>query len=268
MFRHFRAVLGAFDPEMTEIRAILDAAGIPWDQACVEGAPVHPGNAYQHDLIEWPDTSDCWVVLAIECAIPPDIDPSRVVRFDHHNPGDPGYDAPPKAFWKGASLGQLHRYLAGARLIAREPTQQQLMAAAADHCLVAAYQGRCPGVDPDSLMRWRAETRARFQNRDVGTLLATINDTREQLRAIGTDENGVVDLVSATSEGTLPECPEAAAREGVAFMARVRDKGGEKIVLMGHQEPQYITDWMEHERAQGRNVYGNPHRGFAGVYLG
>ena len=51
-------------------------------------------------------------------------------------------------------------------------------------------------------------------------------------------------------------------------MARVRDKGGDKIVLMGHQDPQYITDWMERQRAQGRKVYGNPHRGFAGSYIG
>lgn len=39
------------------------------------------------------------------------------------------------------------------------------LCAAADHCLGAAYRGECPGVDPDALMRWRAETRAAFQRR-------------------------------------------------------------------------------------------------------
>ena len=29
-----------------------------------------------------------------------------------------------------------------------------VLAAAADHCLAHAYAGRCPGVDPDTLMRW------------------------------------------------------------------------------------------------------------------
>ena len=29
-----------------------------------------------------------------------------------------------------------------------------VLAAAADHCLAAAYRGECPGVDPDALMRW------------------------------------------------------------------------------------------------------------------
>jgi len=38
-------------------------------------------------------------------------------------------------------------------------------AAAADHCLAAAYRGECPGVDPDDLMRWRVATRARHQGR-------------------------------------------------------------------------------------------------------
>jgi hypothetical protein len=34
-----------------------------------------------------------------------------------------------------------------------------ILAAAADHCLAAAYRGECPGVHPDELMRWRVEPR-------------------------------------------------------------------------------------------------------------
>src|SRR5690606_38859652 len=40
-----------------------------------------------------------------------------------------------------------------------------VLAAAADHCLAAAYRGECPGVDPDALLRWRAWERAQFQVR-------------------------------------------------------------------------------------------------------
>lgn len=47
--------------------------------------------------------------------------------------------------------------------------QELIFAAAADHCLAAAYRGECPGVDPDALMRWRAESRAAFQGRSVET---------------------------------------------------------------------------------------------------
>jgi hypothetical protein len=35
--------------------------------------------------------------------------------------------------------------------------QRYVLAAAADHCLAAAYRGECHGVDPDALMRWRVE---------------------------------------------------------------------------------------------------------------
>lgn len=38
-----------------------------------------------------------------------------------------------------------------------------VLTAAADHCLEVAYRGRCSGVNPDELMRWRAEGRAAFR---------------------------------------------------------------------------------------------------------
>src|SRR5690606_32910939 len=41
--------------------------------------------------------------------------------------------------------------------------QSYIFAAAADHCLAAAYRGECPGVDPDALMRWRVAVRAAHQ---------------------------------------------------------------------------------------------------------
>src|SRR5690606_33702597 len=56
-----------------------------------------------------------------------------------------------------------------------------VLAAAADHCLGAAYAGQCPGVDPDELMRWRAESRAKFQGRPVDEVLADVERAREAL---------------------------------------------------------------------------------------
>src|SRR5690606_22285652 len=49
--------------------------------------------------------------------------------------------------------------------------QSYVFAAAADHCLAAAYRGECPGVDPDALMRWRVAVRAAHQGRPVDELL-------------------------------------------------------------------------------------------------
>ncbi|GIW89652.1 MAG: hypothetical protein KatS3mg109_0084 [Pirellulaceae bacterium] len=57
-----------------------------------------------------------------------------------------------------------------------------VLAAAADHCLAAAYRGECPGVDPDALMRWRVEFRAAFQGRSVDEVLADVEAARRILR--------------------------------------------------------------------------------------
>src|SRR5690606_36820249 len=57
-----------------------------------------------------------------------------------------------------------------------------VLTAAADHCLAAAYRGECPGVDPDTLMRWRVESRAAFQRRSPAEILADIERARQSLR--------------------------------------------------------------------------------------
>src|SRR5690606_18284778 len=68
-----------------------------------------------------------------------------------------------------------------ARTFARAP-QEIAYAAAADHCLAAAYRGECPGVDPDALMIWRIETRAAFQRRPAEDVLADVRRARVALR--------------------------------------------------------------------------------------
>ncbi len=96
-----------------------------------------------------------------------------------------------------------------------------MLIAAADHCLAAAYRGECPGVDPDALMRWRAESRAAFQRRPVEAVLADIAAATERLRAArGSD--GIADL----GNSTVPEAPEAACRAGIPFLAVVTERDG------------------------------------------
>lgn len=59
--------------------------------------------------------------------------------------------------------------------------QERLMIAAADHCLAHAYRGRCPGVNPDDLMEWRAKSRAEFQKRTKEEVLADVEGARMTL---------------------------------------------------------------------------------------
>lgn len=68
----------------------------------------------------------------------------------HGGPGDPGFEAGPDRYLEGSSPGQV------LRLLKRKPTETQRLLAAGDHCLTAACQCACPGVDPNYLLELRA----------------------------------------------------------------------------------------------------------------
>jgi hypothetical protein len=209
-------MLGAADPEMEAIEALLLECGERVTYATADGHRVTGGTAYRADPV--PGATH-WV----ECESPGQ---AREVIIDHHRPGDPGYGRPPAEFLLASSIGQVIAALidagvsfprgvgrglameitvpgwrfdgewmyegAGARIYLR---LDRLFTAAADHCLGAAYRGECPGVDPDELMRWRVETRAAFQGRATAEVLADVERAREALRA-------------APLEVVLAECPD------------------------------------------------------------
>jgi len=193
-----------------------------------------------------------------------------------------------------------------------------IFAAAADHCLAAAYRGECPGVDPDALMRWRVEQRAAHQGRSVEDVLADVELARAALReapridlgaglsvcdmreaytvqtvlvvpfveGASVDSAGVGDakfvVFGPRAEGAwdegghhtfvergVAELPEAAAREGVCFVARLPGPGGRtKIVCQAGSPEQirtFMTVWAPREGLV--DIYGDPARGFAGGYM-
>src|SRR5690606_12495361 len=96
--------------------------------------------------------------------------------IDHHHPGDPGYAAAPEQYLRGSSLGQLLAALE------REPTETQRLLAAGDHCLSAAYRGRCPGVDPNELLFLRAAWRAKASGRTLNDVICGVLDAAGQVR--------------------------------------------------------------------------------------
>lgn len=286
-------ILGASDPEMASIERLLAECGESVAYAVgPDGERVHPGNAYRsvgfrpvgtNDLCTR-DTRECYLV---ECSgdLPPD-----ALSIDHHRPGDPGYGRPPEEYWGGSSIGQVYHALMDLGLavpyadsrgwVAWVPTDL-LMIAAADHCLEAAYRGRCPGVDPDALMRWRAETRAAFQGRTVEDVLADIEAARARLRDAvtrceyehpmggGVVEHHLPDAPYADLRGqSIPELPEAAAREGIPFLATVRDRDGREKTVLQAAPPPLVEQFMSGKIIPGlHDLYGDPARGFAGGYL-
>src|SRR5690606_9299299 len=199
--------------------------------------------------------------------------PEGWIRIDHHRPGDPGYGCPPSVFFPASSIGQVIAeldLLGVADRISDEDIMEALLAAAADHCLAAAYRGECPGVDPDVLMCWRVVSRASFQGRSAEELLANVERARAALREAPSIDLGAGTSVRDMRATFVPELTEAAVRDGVAYLGVVADRDGRrKVVLGGHATPEtvraFMTDWAP---SQGLvDIYGDPARGFAGGYL-
>jgi hypothetical protein len=167
-------VLGAQDLEMREIERVLDSAA----RACVHAARglrrATSRTAYEADGVvrvgsDLIPRSALLLpkapVVFVECRLP---GREPVVRVDHHNPGDPGYDAGPARYLEGSSLGQV------LALLESEPTQTQRLLAAGDHCLTAAYQGACQGADPNELLELRAAWQARMSGRTLSDVIGGI----------------------------------------------------------------------------------------------
>lgn len=259
-----------------------------------------------------------------------------VVRIDHHAEGDAGFGVSVGEFLQGSSIGQVVSRLARMGLIPqswrrsnapRKLRQGEFMrefvgrddeetwyvvtatssmaiipidvvyTAAADHCLGAAYGGRCPGVSPTALLRWRTAARERFQGLPEGEIMARIAKTRELIDESFNERIGGaavrdmryvahVDAVGKTGlyrwDGRyrpvapdafheVPELPDAAAFAGVAYLAMPRPgpDGRQKIVIGGNTTPEmvqaFIDEWAPAQGLTG--IYGDPVRGFAGGYL-
>lgn len=238
------AVLGALSSELAAIRNVLVRAGIPVHQAMYAGSPVDLRHAYRADSTDPPLPGGDSVIWRVECGGPVfrDVPADRVVLIDHHRPGDPGYGRPPAEFWEASSLGRILGLLEEAgRSVPGGPSTRRFwrLAAAADHCLAAAYRGLCPGVDPDQLLRWRATQLAASQKRPVEAVWADLEKARRCLReavqggrVIRLDRWEIADL---TDEPPTPELSEASVREGIPFFAAVvpSASGGKQEVGSG-----------------------------------
>jgi len=146
-----------------------------------------------------------------------------------------------------------------------------VLAAAADHCLGAAYRGECPGVEPDDLMEWRAESRAKYQGRQVADVLADIRYAQQELRTAKKLTIGgwtLHEVRDMRRDKPIPELPEAATRLGLGYIAGPipAPDGREKYTCSGtfEQVKLFMELWAPANGLVG--IYGDPVRGFAGGY--
>jgi hypothetical protein len=296
-----RAVLGASDPEMNMIEQLCKDRNIPTHYAIVGNARVNPGNAYKADSIDPPIPDDDSDILRVECNGPvfDTLTSHRIVVIDHHFPGDSGYGRSPNEYWEASSIGQTWVALG----ITEEPLPILRLVAAADHCLAAAYQGQCPGVNPDDLSLHRAQVKALHQKRCVEEVLGDIEKAKSillervsgfgpmsvalvgQKRYIASrpatitrvwreqDEDGYPTEYAAWQYEyadlrgcSVPELPEAAAQLGIPFLADMRQGDKTKIVLQA-APPDLVERFMRGEIVRGlEGIYGDPERGYAGGF--
>jgi hypothetical protein len=264
--KEFTFVLGAQDPEMREIRNALRKVNRAFVHAAKDRLPVSSRTAYEADSVvrisrpvrirEALLVPQAPVVF-VECTVRGH---APMLRVDHHNPGDPGYAKPPESYLEGSSIGQT------LLLLEMEASPTQRLLAAADHCLTAAYQGACPGVDPKELLFLRASWRARMSGRSFGDVIDGILHAAKQVRRYYDSEFGESLFLDPTE--APPDLAEGAAYAGRAVRYRELFPGGELKEMLKGASPEHIERFMAGHRGQGREVYGNPHRGYAGAYVG
>jgi hypothetical protein len=150
-------------------------------------------------------------------------------------------------------------------LLDREPDNTQRLIAAGDHCLTAAYQGQCPGVDPHELLFLRASWRASMSGRSLGDVMTGILDAASQLEKHFDAEVG--ESVFLDPVEVSLDLAEGAAYVGMPLRYRELLPGGELKEMLKGATPKNIQRFMQAHAEAGRSVYGNPFRGYAGAYL-
>lgn len=266
----FAFILGADDPEMTEIEKILVTHGRPFQYATRDGSRVHPGNAYKADpvLVEMET-----IAVLVECEPVDFFGTNAVVRvIDHHRVGDPGFSLSSELYWEASSLGQLYKLLDLGK-----PTAEHLTLAALDHCMVQARRGNCPGVDPEILKLFSRQHIAKRKGIDISLVESCIHKMRGQIEyspivVIGSQD--VFDFTRiATNVGYSLEylcVQEALADMHKVALIRTKNKTGhaDKVIICGAATPDtirfFIDTWAP---ANGlTKIYGVPERGYAGGY--
>ncbi|MGC8518794.1 MAG: hypothetical protein ACP5P4_09740 [Steroidobacteraceae bacterium] len=252
-------VLGARDPEMEEVSRVLDAGGIKWVSATAGGRTVNSAEAYQATGVSGLLPRAERQLVFVECDV---LGLDADDLCDHHNPGDPGYALPPERYYEGSSLGQV------LTLLGEEPTREQRLIAAADHCLAHAYRGECPGVDPAELADWRERSRAARFGLTQEEIRARIRIATEALARTERIKIGDEWVAWIPDKSVAPyELAEASARAGtpIAYVSHLTERSPYRAKCgILNAKSDTVLAWM---RDCGLDsVYGAPARGYAGGY--
>ncbi len=265
-------ILGADDPEMSLIEKGLRNAKQLIAYATVGGKRVAPFNAYEPEDLRFADSKEheFLSVVLVECSMPACLEGAKPeLIIDHHRPGDPGFGEPPEKFWEASSIGQLFAHAEREGFDLGLDMHQAKLAAAADHCLGAAYKGRCPGINVEDLVKFRAETKAKFKRIPVDAVLDDFKKAAASVRALDS-----IDLLGQTFKDAIGininEFPEGLSIEGVCGVYSFEDGRSGKVkvgVLNGEPEEVRAFQAAVSNCDIFESPYGDPARGFAGAFV-
>lgn len=259
-------ILGAQDPEMRAIEELLIKNKIEYAFAGFDEQRSNAARANESNCILVKKPGKDYLVedvfrrdqafAVVECRLPGST-PSLII--DHHEPGDPGFTMPPDRYMEGSSLGQV------LALLNEAPTDTHRLLCAADHCLSAAYQGECPGVDPSELLFMRAAWKAKIMNIGLGEVVDGIMKAAQLLRTSVNEATGIAEVMDPTFIDDYT--PEASAYTGIPVLYQSMSSSGDLKQMIKGGSFEQIEHFMRVNQEKGNRVYGNPYRGYAGSYI-
>ena len=261
------AILGASDPEMAAIAKMLTVAEIPFMYGTYNYKRANSSSAYDLDCPnQFLYENECEEVWMIECdAQEIFLEEECVIMIDHHKEGDAGYGKPPEMYWSGSSIGQVWERLSAILPIEKleeihKECWDREVVAAADHCLLAAYAGLCPGISSTEIRMWRAISKSTFIGCSVQSIFSAQDMAVSIIGSMPVIDIAGKKVVDATGyDGIIPELPDACGIARISCLSKV----GKKLGIFS-LHPEVIEAWMEGEKAAGRIVWGAPARGYAG----
>ena len=183
--------------------------------------------------------------------------------------------------------------------------RELVMTAAADHCLLAAYKNKCPGVSRSELIQHRVKRLANKSRSGYDFLFQEVNKQRERVHRppailtpggerfvrcnicpqsacetyseYGThagqtfrfDTDATANVADFTNENMTPYLKEAACIEGVPCIFTIHNRNRVRKVSLVGASPTVVKNFMSGGYISGlHSYYGDPLRGFAGGYVG
>lgn len=251
-------VLGGFDTEMKEITELLDSHGERYIFAKHGDSRVSRTLAYDATSPK-PAYGQVWIECCHRDYTKKELASLGIEVIDHHSEGDFGYGLPAKQFYEASSIGQLYN------LLNWEPTLRSKIIAAADHCLMLGYMGKCPGVRRVDILSFRLEF---YRNRykDPMKWLQEAHEEVKKCPDIEIMETTVKDI-SSVAKRYKPFLSEVACYYGVKTINISSKEDGSTKLFLSNLSKEHLNLFMTttcYEWGRVKKVYGDPTRQFVG----